>query len=202
MLRASPYLRQVLYRELAGRLRALGYEPYEMSSKGFSVRGVEHLRERFSKRTRHVQKLTGEFSAKKGHKATKREIEILVRESRADKLAEAITREVRARQRAELSPDGVRASNRNQDGLQARRLTRLLRALHWIARRRVVMPPPIRFALGRATIAHAKARHSRRARDYPARLLRHALESHPDIIRKNGEMTLRSIYREEAVVVR
>jgi conjugative relaxase-like TrwC/TraI family protein len=34
MLRASPYLRQVLYRELAGRLRSLGYEPYEMNSKG------------------------------------------------------------------------------------------------------------------------------------------------------------------------
>src|SRR5688572_12181588 len=48
MLRASAYLRQVLYRELAGRLRALGYEPYEMNSTGFSIRGVEHLRERFS----------------------------------------------------------------------------------------------------------------------------------------------------------
>lgn len=37
MLRASPYLRQVLYRELAGRLRSLGYEPYEMSTNGFSI---------------------------------------------------------------------------------------------------------------------------------------------------------------------
>ena len=44
MLRASPYLRQVMYRELASRLRSLGYEPYEMNSKCFAVRGVEHLR--------------------------------------------------------------------------------------------------------------------------------------------------------------
>ena len=43
MLRASPYLRQVLYRELAGRLRSLGYEPYDMNTNGFSVRGAEHL---------------------------------------------------------------------------------------------------------------------------------------------------------------
>src|SRR5688572_26878524 len=48
MMRASPYLRQAFYRELAGRLRQLGYEPYELNSRGFSIRGVEHLRERFS----------------------------------------------------------------------------------------------------------------------------------------------------------
>src|SRR5581483_11845936 len=100
--------RQVLYRELAGRLRSLGYEPYEMNSKGFSIRGVEHLRERFSKRTNHVQKLAEEFSAQKGRKATKREVEILVRESREDKLTEVSTPQVRTRQRAELNPDEAR----------------------------------------------------------------------------------------------
>src|SRR5687768_570432 len=93
------------YRELAGRLRSLGYEPYEMNSKGFSMRGVEHLRERFSKRTNHIQKLADAFAAEKGRKATKREVEILVRESREDKLTEVSTAEVRARQRAELSSD-------------------------------------------------------------------------------------------------
>ena len=35
MLRASSYLRQVMYRELAGRLRELGYYTCEMNSKGF-----------------------------------------------------------------------------------------------------------------------------------------------------------------------
>jgi conjugative relaxase-like TrwC/TraI family protein len=111
MLRASAYLRQVLYRELAGRLRSLGYEPYEMNSKGFSVRGVEHLRERFSKRARHVQKLAEEYAVKKGRKPTKREVEILVRESREDKLTDVSTAEVRARQRAELNADETHALN-------------------------------------------------------------------------------------------
>jgi len=76
-----------------------------MTTTGFSVRGVEHLRERFSKRTREVKALTEEFSVKKGRRATKREIEVLVRESRAKKLSEITTREVRERQRAELTPD-------------------------------------------------------------------------------------------------
>lgn len=103
MLRASPYLRQVLYRELAGRLRALGYEPYDLTSTGFSVRGVEHLRERYSKRTREVKALAEKFEVEKGRKPTKREVEVLVRESRADKLAETTTEKVRAEQRAQLN---------------------------------------------------------------------------------------------------
>jgi conjugative relaxase-like TrwC/TraI family protein len=105
MMRASPYLRQAFYRELAGRLRRLGYEPYEMTTTGFSIRGVEHLRERFSKRAREVKALTEAFSVKKGRRATKREVEVLVRESRGKKLSEITTPEVRARQRAELTPD-------------------------------------------------------------------------------------------------
>jgi conjugative relaxase-like TrwC/TraI family protein len=108
MMRASPYLRQAFYRELAGRLRRLGYEPYEMTATGFSIRGVEHLRERFSKRAREVKALTEAFSLKKGRRATKREIEVLVRESRAKKLAEVTTPEVRARQRSELTRDELR----------------------------------------------------------------------------------------------
>jgi conjugative relaxase-like TrwC/TraI family protein len=108
MVRASPYLRQVLYRELAGRMRALGYEPYDMSSTGFSVRGVEHLRERFSKRTHHVRELAKELSAKNGRKASKAEVEVLVRESRGDKLTEASTEAVRMTQRAELTKSEAR----------------------------------------------------------------------------------------------
>lgn len=100
---ASPYLRQAFYRELAGRLERLGYEPYAMTSTGFSVRGVEHLRERFSKRAREIKALTEAFSARKGRQATQREIDVIVRESRPNKLAEVTTPEVRARQRAELT---------------------------------------------------------------------------------------------------
>src|SRR5258708_2919805 len=112
MLRASTYLRQVLYHELAGRLRELGYEPYGMNSKGFSVRGIEHLRERFSKRTRQVQKLADGFAQQKGRRPTKREVEVLVRESRANKLTEVSTPEVRASQRAELTDEEARSLDR------------------------------------------------------------------------------------------
>jgi hypothetical protein len=72
---------------------------------GFSIRGVEHLRERFSKGANQVKKLAEEFATEKGRKATKREVEILVRESRQDKLTEVSMSEVRARQRAELTAD-------------------------------------------------------------------------------------------------
>lgn len=79
-----------------------------MTPTGFSIRGVEHLRERFSKRTKEVQALTEEFSRKKGRRATKREIEVLVRESRTKKLREVTTPEVRAKQREELTPEELR----------------------------------------------------------------------------------------------
>ena len=60
-----------------------------MNSKGFSVRGVEHLRERFSKRSRSVEKLAADFAVEKGYKLTKREV--LVRQSRNDKLTAVST---------------------------------------------------------------------------------------------------------------
>jgi conjugative relaxase-like TrwC/TraI family protein len=91
MMCASPYLRQAFDRELAGRLRGFGYEPYEMTTTGFSIRGVERLRERFSKRARDVKALTEEFSVKKGHRVTRREIGVFVRESRAKKMSEVTT---------------------------------------------------------------------------------------------------------------
>lgn len=201
MLRASPYLRQVLYRELAGRLRALGYEPYEMTSKGFSVRGVEHLRERFSKRTRQVQKLAEEFAVMKGRMPTKREVEVLVRESRQDKLTEISTPEVRAKQRAELRPkearaldDLVRAAKAQAPRLQwshGNAQTVLEAALrHVYERSSVVREGDV---LGAALELHPDF--------YRWRELRQALEKHPDVIRREGVMTLRAIRREEDATV-
>jgi conjugative relaxase-like TrwC/TraI family protein len=201
MLRASPYLRQVLYRELAGRLRTLGYEPYEMNSKGFSVRGVEHLRERFSKRANHVQKLAEEFAAEKGRKATKREIEILVRESRDDKLTEVSTAEVRARQRAELNLD------------EARKLDDLVRVASTQAPRQqwshgnaqTVLEAALRHVYERSSVVREGAVLGAALELHPDfyrwRELRQALETHPDAIRKEGEMTLRVIRREETATV-
>ncbi|HEY0946540.1 MAG TPA: MobF family relaxase [Opitutaceae bacterium] len=201
MLRASGYLRQVLYRELASRLRELGYEPYGMSGQGFSVRGVEHLRERFSKRARQVQQLADEFAKQKGRRPTKREIEVLVRESRANKLADVSTAEVRARQRAQLSADEANALDDLVRAALGRRAARVSRGnVH---------------AVLEAALRHTYERHSvvregdvlRAALElHPEfdrwRELRDALAAHPDAVRAEGEMTLRSITREEAATVR
>ena len=201
MLRASPYLRQVMYRELAGRLRALGYEPYEMNSKGFSVRGVEHLRERFSKRTRQVQKLAEEYAVKKGRKPTKREIEIIVRESRADKLTEVSTPEVRAKQRAELNPAETHALNElvRAAKVQAPRL-------QWShGNERTVLEAALRHVYERSSVVREgevlNAALELHPDFYRWRELREALGAHPDAIRNEGEMTLRPIRREEEAAV-
>ncbi len=201
MLRASPYLRQVLYRELAGRLRSLGYEPYEMNSKGFSIRGVEHLRERFSKRTNHVQKLAEAFSAEKGRKATKREIEILVRESREDKLTEVSTPQVRTRQRAELNPDEAR----KLDDLVHNARAQVSREQWSHGNAQTVLEAALRHVYERSSVVREGSVLGAALELHPDfyrwRELRHALEMHPDAIRKDGEMTLRVIRREEAAAV-
>ncbi len=201
MLRASPYLRQVLYRELAGRLRALGYEPYEMNSKGFSIRGVEHLRERFSKRSRAVEKLAADFAAKKGRQATKREIEILVRESRADKLTEIGTPEVRARQRAELSASEAQSL----DELVRRASAQQPREQWSHGEARSVLEAALRHVYERASVAREGVVLSAALELHPDfyrwRELRAALAAHPEVIRNEGEMTLRIIRREEAATV-
>jgi conjugative relaxase-like TrwC/TraI family protein len=202
MLRASAYLRQVLYRELAGRLRELGYDAYGMNSKGFSVRGVEHLRERFSKRTRHVQKLADEFARQKGRRPTKREVEVLVRESRGIKLTKISTPEVRSRQRAELSNEEaqalevlVRAAKKQASRPQISHglpLTVLETALrHVYERSSVVREGEV---LDAALELHPDF--------YRWRELREALEKHPEAIRADGEMSLRPIWREEKLTVR
>jgi len=201
MLRASGYVRQVLYRELASRLRSFGYEPYEMNSTGFAIRGVEHLRERFSKRTHHVQQLAEAFATEHGRKPTKREVEVLVRESRADKLTEVSTPEVRARQRAELTAseadrldmlvsDARAQAPREQwsHGMVPSVLEAALR--HVYERRSVVREGTV---LAAALELHPDF--------YRWRELREALAVHPDAIRKEGEMTLRSIRREEEATI-
>ena len=201
MLRASPYLRQVLYRELAGRLRGFGYEPYEMNSTGFAIRGVEHLRERFSKRTRHVQQLAEAFAAEKGRRPTKREVEVLVRESREDKLTEISTPEVRARQRAELT-----ASEANRlDALVSDARAQAPREQWSHGMVQSVLEAALRHVYERNSVAREGTVLAAALELHPDfyrwRELREALAVHPDAIRKEGEMTLRSIRREEEAAV-
>ncbi|MEO7797253.1 MAG: AAA family ATPase, partial [Opitutaceae bacterium] len=203
MMRASPYLRQAFYRELAGRLRQLGYEPYAMTTTGFSVRGVEHLRERFSKRAREVKALAEEFAVKKGRRATKREIEVIVRESRAKKLSEITTPEVRARQRVELTP----AEMGSLEMLVRKTMGQRPRVENTVSQAHAmrVLDAALRHVYERRSVAREGEVLSAALELHPEmndwRALRVALEAHPDVLRAHGEMTLRSIKREETATV-
>lgn len=202
MLRASGYVRQVLYRELAGRLRQLGYEVYDMSSTGFAIRGVEHLRERFSKRSRHVQMLVEEFAKKKGRRPSKREVEVLVRESRPDKLTEISTPEVRARQRAELNLAETEALEALVRGTRAQVPRRQISHGQTLT----VLDAALRHVHERSSVVREGEVLAAALELYPDfyhwRELRESLEAHPDVIRRHGEMSLRPIHREEQCAVR
>ena len=197
MLRASSYVRQLFYREFAGQLAKLGYETLAMNSQGFAIRGVEHLRERFSKRSRHVQKLAEEFAAQKGRKPTKREIEVLVRQSRAAKMPEVTTEEVRARQRSELSSD---------ESARLRELvshaSRAPRPVLSAGAPTAVLDAALRHIFERKSVAREGEILSAALELHPDfgrwRELEAAVAAHEDIIRSNGEITLRSVKREEA----
>ena len=104
MMRASVYARQVLYTDLAARLGRLGYQTHNHTDTGFEVRGMEHLRERYSRRDAEVEKLAQAWEKEHGRAPSKKEREILVRESRDRKLTEITTPEVRAAQQAQLTP--------------------------------------------------------------------------------------------------
>ena len=201
MLRASPYVRQVFYRELATRLRQLGYDPFDLNSKGFSVRGVEHLRERFSKRTRQVERLAEEFSRQKGRKPTKREVEVLVKNSRADKLTEVTTPEVRMRQRTELSSE--EQSNLDRLVREAKSAQGRQQISHGLVRS--VLEAALRHVYERRSVAREGDVLSAALELHPDfyrwRELRQAMEAYPDAIRRGGEMTLRSISLEESLTV-
>jgi conjugative relaxase-like TrwC/TraI family protein len=202
MLRASAYLRQVLYRELSGRLAELGYETHGMNSKGFSVRGVEHLRERFSKRTRQVQLLADDFARFKGRRPTKREVEVIVRESRGDKLTEISTHEVRARQRSELTPDEAGALDVLVHAAKSRTGRRQLS--HGVPL--TVLEAAFRHVYERNSVVREGDILSAALELHPDfhqwRELCQALEAHPDAVRWASEMTLRPIHHEEAATVR
>jgi len=197
MLRASPYLRQVLYRELAGRLRALGYETHGMNMNGFAVRGVEHLRDRYSKRAAEVRRLAEAFEKEKGRAATKGEIAVMVRESRADKLTEVSTPEVRARQQAELSTE-------ERDAL-AELVVGACRAAPRETRSqgeaKEVLDAALRHVFERVGVEREGVLLSAALELHPEfndwRALRSAMKANEDVFGKNGQLTLRSVWREE-----
>jgi len=197
LMRASKYLRQVFFRELFRRAEALGYEAYGLKPDGFSIRGVEHLRERFSKRSQQVRSRVEAFTTQHGRAPSKKEVEILVRESRGRKLAEVSTAEVRARQEAELSGDERRAlravvsralSEKQQEHLSVGRPEDVLEASirHVFERNSVAREDEV---LAAALLLHPEF--------FDWKGLRAAFEHHADLVQHDGELTLREIVREE-----
>ena len=105
------YLTEVYRNALAREVRGLGYEiePRRDSKgrdRGFEIRGVSsELLERYSIRSEQRDAAIERFTAEHGRKPTDNEVAILVRETRADKLAEIATEKVREQQQARLAPN-------------------------------------------------------------------------------------------------
>ena len=105
------YLTEVYRNALAREVRGLGYEiePRRDSKgkdHGFEIRGVsKELLEKYSVRSAQRDAAIERFTVEHGRKPTDNEVAVLVRESRADKLAEIATEKVREQQQARLAPN-------------------------------------------------------------------------------------------------
>lgn len=109
------YLSEVCRNALAREVLALGYDiEHRRDGKGrdlgFEIRGLPaELLEKFSQRSAQRDRAIAAFVKERGRVPTDNEIAVLVRESRADKLAEISTDEVRRRQRDRLSAREMQA---------------------------------------------------------------------------------------------
>jgi conjugative relaxase-like TrwC/TraI family protein len=105
------YLSEVYRNALAREVRALGYDiesqrDVKGRDSGFEIRGVPRdLLAKFSQRSRQRDEAIEAFIGQHGRRPTDNEVAVLVRESRADKLAEISTRELREKQLARLAPN-------------------------------------------------------------------------------------------------
>ena len=105
------YLTEVYRNALAQEVRGLGYEIDQRRDSrgrdlGFEILGVsDELLERYSQRSAQRDAAIEEFKEQRGRKPTNNEVAVLVRESRADKLAEIPTEQVRRQQQERLSPE-------------------------------------------------------------------------------------------------
>jgi len=105
------YLTEVYRNALAREVRGLGYEiESRRDSKGkdhgFDIIGVsKELLEKYSVRSAQRDAAVERFALEHGRKPTDNEVAVLVRESRADKLAEIATGKVREQQQARLAPE-------------------------------------------------------------------------------------------------
>ena len=102
------YLTEVYRNALAREVRQLGYEiETRRSGKGrdpsFEIRGVpDEILARYSQRSRQRDEAVQKFIEINGRQPTTREVAVLVRETRADKLRNISTETVRQYQRARL----------------------------------------------------------------------------------------------------
>ena len=109
------YLTEVYRNALAREVYGLGYEiePRRDSKgrdHGFEIRGVsDELLEKYSVRSAQRDAAIERFTVEHGRKPTNNEVAVLVRESRADKLAEISTERLRQQQQARLPPEEGRA---------------------------------------------------------------------------------------------
>ncbi|HMD71044.1 MAG TPA: MobF family relaxase [Bryobacteraceae bacterium] len=102
------YLTEVYRNALAREVRGLSYEVESQRDArgrdtGFEIRGVPaELLTRFSQRSHQRDQAIEAFIAQHGRRPSDNEVAVLVRKTRADKLAEISTRELREKQRARL----------------------------------------------------------------------------------------------------
>jgi conjugative relaxase-like TrwC/TraI family protein len=105
------YLTEVYRNALAREVRGLGYEiesrrDFKGKDHGFDIIGVsKELLEKYSVRSAQRDAAVERFALEHGRKPTDNEVAVLVRESRADKLAEIATDKVREQQQARLAPE-------------------------------------------------------------------------------------------------
>lgn len=110
MLKAIRYAGKVYQNELAKTCLSLGYEIRDTRDGkgniiGFELSGVsKEIIERFSKRRSEIEREITAFQKEHGREPTSREVGIMTRETRADKMKEISNAEVLANQRAQLSP--------------------------------------------------------------------------------------------------
>jgi conjugative relaxase-like TrwC/TraI family protein len=108
------YLTEVYRNTLAHEVGSLGYEIETRRDSrgrdlGFEIRGVSNdLQERYSQRSVQRDQAIDKFIKQNGRRPTDNEVAVLVRETRADKLAEISTEQVRQQQQARLSPEEQR----------------------------------------------------------------------------------------------
>lgn len=106
------YLTEFCRNVAARETMKLGYEIEDHFKggvdNGFGIKGMtEATREKFSQRSKQRDEAIADFMEQHGRRPSNREIALLVRESRPEKLAEIATADVKARQWARFTPEEI-----------------------------------------------------------------------------------------------